>query len=476
MSVWEDRLFIAGEWVESKERTPNFNPYNNKLIANVCQATASDLEFATAAAYSAAADFYRLPRHAKARMCRLIAEGISARAEQFTQLITQESGKPLKYAGGEVERAITTFTLASHDALRFAGEVIPLDITERTENYIGHSIRMPLGPVAAISPFNFPLNLVAHKIAPALAVGCPVVLKPAPQTPLTALLLARVIEECGVPPGAVSVLPMAVKIAESMVQDERFGVLSFTGSAKVGWHLKAIAGRKRVLLELGGNAPAIVHSDADITDAVSRLVPGSFAAAGQVCIKAQRLFLHSSIYDKFMRQFIEATKSLAVGDPADPETVVGPLIDSKSADRIESWIAEAKADGASVILEGKRKGNILYPTVLTDVPPDAKCRTEEIFGPVVIVDRYDNFPDAINRANATAYGLQAAVFTFDTRIVEQASRELEYGGVIVNDSPMVRVDNYPYGGTKASGFGREGVRYAMEEFTEPRMIVQRTTF
>lgn len=467
-------ICVAGKWISTDKKRELRNPYNGDLIAQVSEASAEHLEMAVAAAENAAATFRMVPRYERARLCECIAAGIAARSDEFAELITRESGKPVQYSRGEVSRAITTFTIASQEALRFAGEVIPLDISAAGEPYSAVTYREPLGPVAAISPFNFPLNLVAHKIAPAFAVGCPVILKPAPQTPLTALLLAEVVTEAGAPEGALSVLPMDIETAEIMVRDDRLRILSFTGSAKVGWHLKAIAGKKHVLLELGGNAPAIVHYDADIAWAASQLAKSAFAAGGQVCIKAQRLLIHSKVYDSFQTEFTQATMALKVGDPNDADTVVGPLIDSASADRVQAWVAEAMAAGATALLHGGRDGNVLSPTILADVPTDAKCYREEIFGPVVSVEKYDDIADAIASANDTRYGLQASVFSFDTRIIDGVTRALRYGGVVVNDSPSVRVDNFPYGGMKDSGFGREGVRYTMQEFTETKVVVTRS--
>lgn len=467
-------IYVAGHWVDTHEKVTIYSPWDNSVAGTTSLATEAELETATAAAHKAAADFRHTRRHTRSYYCQAIADGIRNRADEFAQLITAESGKPIQYARGEVTRAVMTFSIAADEALRLTGEVLPLDISTASSSFSGISHRIARGPVAAIAPFNFPLNLVAHKIAPALASGCPVVLKPAPQTPLTALMLAEVIEQSNVPPGIVSVLPMSVEAAEQMVRDERFRVLSFTGSAKVGWHLKSICGRKQALLELGGNAPAIVCKDADISHAVDRLIPGSYATAGQVCIKSQRLLIHESQYEHFLDAFVSSARSVKVGDPADPETVVGPVIDDASADRITSWIEEATQSGAQVISTGERSGRMIHPTILLNVPPGSKCATEEIFGPVVTVEAFADIDEAIARANTTNYGLQASLFTFDTRVVEKATLGLDYGGIIINDSPMVRVDNYPYGGTKQSGLGREGVRYAMEEFTEPKVIVSRS--
>lgn len=466
-------LFLAGEYVETTKTDEVLNPWDNQLVGLVCLAENDQLETATAAAVNAAAGFFRLPRHEKSKICRRVAAGIESAAEELAALITRESGKPIHYARGEVSRAVITFNLAADEALRFIGEALPLDISKAGEGLVGNGHRVPRGSVAAISPFNFPLNLVAHKIAPALAVGCPVILKPAPQTPLTALRLANILHDAGVPTGAVSVLPMSNETAERMVRDDRMGVLSFTGSAKVGWHLKSISGHKQVLLELGGNAPAIVHEDADLDDAAKKLATASFAAAGQVCIKAQRLLVHRAIYDEFQVKLLAETEKLGVGDPANPDTVVGPLIDEKSADRILEWVAEARAAGAKMLCGGTREGNVVWPILLEDTPPHLKCSNEEIFGPVTTLQPYDSIDEAITIANNTRYGLQAGIFTFDVRVIDRAAAGLEYGGIIINDSPMIRVDNFPYGGTKDSGLGREGVRYAMEEFTQWKVIIRR---
>lgn len=431
------------------------------------------LERAIDAAAAVSREQFRLPRYKKSEQCQKVAEALAASKEEFAQLIVRESGKPLQYARGEVDRAVITFKLAASEAMTFVGEQLPLEISPAGEGLTGYTERVPMGPVAAIAPFNFPLNLVAHKIAPALAVGVPIILKPARQTPLTALRLAEVIHEAGVLPGSVSVMPMNDELAEALVKDDHLGVFSFTGSAKVGWFLKPRAGRKRVLLELGGNAPAIVHTDADFGWAVQRLSAAGFAAAGQVCIKAQRIYIQQSRYAEFRDKYVAAARELPVGDPSDPATVVGPLIDSAAADRVMQWVAEAADAGAKVLTGHTRKGNVVHPTVLEHVPPDHHCAREEIFGPVVLLQPYENVEEAIRLANASDYGLQAALFTFDTRMMDEMADGLDFGGVIINDSPMVRLDNYPYGGAKYSGIGREGVRYTMEEYTQPKAIIRR---
>jgi acyl-CoA reductase-like NAD-dependent aldehyde dehydrogenase len=333
--------------------------------------------------------------------------------------------------------------------------------------------RFPIGPIAAIAPFNFPLNLVAHKLAPAIAVGCPVVLKPPMQAPVTALKLAEICFEAGWPRAALSVVHAQPEVAERMATDERIRLLSFTGSAKVGWHLKAVAGRKRVVLELGGNAAAVVHEDAELEWAAERCAIGAFASAGQVCIKVQRLLVHRPVLDRFLERFLATTDALAIGDPLDEKTVIGAMIDTKEADRVMSWIDEATSAGATLLAGGGRNGNVIAPTVLQATTREMKVEREEVFGPVVTVTPYDDFGDALAAVNATEYGLQAGVFTHDVRRIWQAYRELEVGGVIANDYPTLRVDNFPYGGVKASGLGREGPAFAAEDMTEIRTLVLR---
>jgi glyceraldehyde-3-phosphate dehydrogenase (NADP+) len=412
-------------------------------------------------------------------LCRAIADRIQANAESIAQLITAESAKPLRFARAEVARAVSTFTLAAAEALRFPnGEILPLDVIASGEGYHGHFVRVPAGPVLGICPFNFPLNLVAHKVAPALAVGCPVVIKPAPQAPLTALYLGSFFldaaRETGSDPRLLQVAPLSVQTAQYLAESPAFALLSFTGSAAVGWHLKSTCGQKRITLELGGNAPAIVHSDADLHHAVTRCTLGAFASAGQVCIKVQRILVHRPIYADFRTALLDRAATVAVGDPADPNTIVGPVIDARSADRITTWVDEAIAEGASSLLLRRREGNTIWPVILEHVPPQSRIACEEVFGPVVTLEPYDTFDQAIALANSSPYGLQAGVFTSSLQLAHQAATDLEFGGVIINDVPMFRVDNFPYGGVKSSGLGREGVRYAMEDMTELRMIAHCT--
>ncbi len=470
-------FWVGGKWQKSGHKEEIRNPYNGEVVGVLHTATKDHLAAAIESAEKAFLESRNLPRYRRAEILSNIAAQIRQRKDEMTRLIVSEAGKPWQYAAGEVDRAISTFAIASEEAKRLSGEAIPMDWTPAGEGYWGVSKRFPVGPIAAISPFNFPINLVAHKVAPCLAAGCTMILKPPPQAPLTSLLLGEIIESAlssaKAPEGMVNILPCPVDVAEAMVTDERIKMLSFTGSAKVGWYLKSRAGKKRVLLELGGNAGAIVHDDADLDWAAQRLAVGAFAYAGQVCISVQRIYVQELVYDRFLARFLEAVKGLKVGDPMDPKTVVGPLIDKASADRVKSWIEEAKGKGAKVLMGGGRKENIIEPTVISNVTPDMKVNCEEVFGPVVTVSSYFDFHEAVQAVNGSVYGLQAGVFTKDTKRVMDAFQNLEVGGVIANDYPTFRVDHMPYGGMKDSGLGREGVKYAMEAMTEIKLLVMR---
>jgi len=391
--------------------------------------------------------------------------------EEFARTITTEAGKPITDARREVGRAIQTFSVASEEAKRIPGEIVPLDLTPGTDAYLGLVRRFPIGPVLGITPFNFPLNLVAHKVAPCLACGNPIVLKPAPQTPLTALLLGEVVLEAGLPAGALSVVPCDNTVAEHLVTHPGLKVLSFTGSASVGWMLKAKSGKKRVLLELGGNAGVIVEPDADLGIAAQRCVTGGFAYAGQTCIAVQRIYVHESVHDRFVAELLARVAQVKAGDPLEEATVVGPLIDEAAARRVEDWIAEAVAQGAKLLAGGKRSGPLVEATVLADVSPAMKVSCREVFGPVVTVNRYQRFEEAIQALNESDYGLQAGLFSRDVDRIFKAYRELDVGTVLANEVPTFRADHMPYGGVKDSGLGREGVRYAIEEMTEPKLLV-----
>jgi acyl-CoA reductase-like NAD-dependent aldehyde dehydrogenase len=449
-------IYVDGEFIDRPEASP------------------ADLERAIAAADRAFADYRRWPGHRRAALLEAISTGIAARRQPLADRIVAEARKPLQYARGEVDRAVQTFSFAADEARRLAGEVVAIDAAPGGEGRLGVVVRVPRGPVAAITPFNFPLNLVAHKLAPALACGATVVLKPSPDTPQTAVDLARIIHDAGAPPGVVNVVPCDTRDAGPLIEDPRLRVLSFTGSAPVGWALRARAGEKQVVLELGGNAAVIVMPDADLGAAIPRLVTAAFAYAGQICIKAQRIYAVGAIWDDLLARLIPAIEKQAiVGDPAREDVMVGPLIRVKDADRVDAWIREAVERGAKVLLGGRREGQTIWPTVLTDVPRDAKVSCEEVFGPVLVVDRARDLADAVTRVNDSPYGLQAGIYTNDHAALMQAFDSLDVGSVIHNDVPIFRVDQMPYGGSKRSGIGREGPRYAIEEMTEPRLLVMR---
>jgi len=464
-------LPIAGELRATKAAEPVVNPYDGSVVATIGVGTSADMNDAIGAAVKAYEEFRRWPRFKRKEVLLGIARLLRERRDSFIDRMIAESGKPRTYSGIEVDRAISTFTLAAEEATRFGGEVIPLDLSAATVGYTSIVQRFPIGVVGAISPFNFPLNLVAHKLAPAIAVGNSVVLKPPPQAPLSALGLAELCYEAGLPRAALSVIHCEIPVAEELATDERIALLSFTGSAKVGWHLKSVAGKKKVLLELGGNAAAVVAADADLAWAAKRCALGSFAQAGQVCIKVQRIFVERPVYEGFAKLYRQETDALGVGDPLLPSTVVGPMIDTANADRVEAWLAEALKEGAVAVRSAKRNGNVLGPTILTNTTPSMKVEREEVFGPVSTLAPVDSIDDAFARVNDTRYGLQAGVFTNDVRVIAKAFEELQVGGVIANDYPTLRVDNFPYGGVKDSGFGREGVRYAMEEMTDLKTLV-----
>lgn len=415
----------------------------------------------------------RLPAHARAKILLAVSEGLQKRREEFAALITEEVQKPLKEARREMDRAIFTFRWASEEAKRFGGEWLPLDLDANGEGRLAVVRRFPKGPCLLITPFNFPINLVAHKVAPAIAVGAPFLLKPAPQAPRCGKLLGELVREAGYPDEAFAVCPCGNDVAEALVKDDRFAVLSFTGSAAVGWKLKSIAGKKHVLLELGGNGSVIVGPDADLNWAAARCAWGAYYYSGQVCISVQRIFVHEKVYDQFKQLFLKNVAELKLGDPKDERTDVGPLIDDRSAERIEAWVGEAVAAGGRTVLAGKRQGRLIAPTLVEDVPAKCKLATEEAFGPVATIEKVPTLEDAFERAASGGYGLQAGVFTQNIRAVMDAWTRLPVGGVIVNDIPAYRSDAMPYGGNRDSGVGREGARYAMEEFTELRTLVLR---
>jgi acyl-CoA reductase-like NAD-dependent aldehyde dehydrogenase len=464
-------FLVDGKWIEEGDIVEVRAPYDGRVVGRVFQGTRAHAEAAIAASVKAFGTTRRLPAFERQRVLRRVVEGLTDRKEEFARTMAQEAGKPLKASRTEVDRAIFTFSVAAEESTRIYGEYLPLDWQEFTAGRWGIVRRFPLGPIAGITPFNFPLNLVAHKVAPAIAAGCTMIIKPAPQTPLTALLLAETVQAAGWPDGALNVLPLSNEDAGLLVADDRLKMISFTGSAAVGWQIKKNAGKKKVILELGGNAGVIVHSDADLAYAAERCVAGGFNYAGQSCISVQRILVERSVSGKFIDLLLEGVKKLKIGDPLDESCDLGPLIRESDAIRASDWIQEAVRGGARLLCGGQRQGPMLEPAVLTGTRSEMKVNCQEIFAPVVTVEPYDTFDEAVRQINNSPYGLQAGVFTRDVKLLFQAYEELEVGGVIAGDVPTFRIDNMPYGGVKESGLGREGLRYAIEEMTEPKLLV-----
>jgi len=463
-------VFIDGQWIENGPTAEIKSPYDGSRAGVVTLAGQPQIEQAIESSVRAFKATKQLPSFARQNVLRSISAKIAERREEFARTMALEAGKPIKTARAEVDRAIFTFSVAAEEAGRIGGEFLPLDLQEFTAGRWGIVRRFPVGPIAAITPFNFPLNLVAHKVAPAIASGCTVVLKPAPQTPLTALMLAEVVQESGWPAGGLNVIPTTNEDAALIVSDDRLKMLSFTGSSAVGWKLKATAGKKKVTLELGGNAAAIIHNDADLDFAAERCAVAGFSYSGQSCISVQRILVHKSVFDPFLQRFVERAKRLKSGDPLDESTDIGPLIRESDAERAVKWVQEAVAAGAKLIIGGGRKGSVVEPTILTNTRADMKVNCEEVFAPVKTVEPYGDFNDALARVNRSPYGLQAGLFTNDARLIFHAYEDLEVGGLMVGDVPTFRIDHMPYGGVKDSGLGREGLRYAIEEMTEPRLL------
>jgi acyl-CoA reductase-like NAD-dependent aldehyde dehydrogenase len=461
-------LFLAGEWVETGEWDEVRSPYSGEVVGTVARGTAEHARAAVDAAERALRT--PIPQHERAAILDRVAAALRERRDDFARVMSDEAGKPIKAARGEAGRAVETYIAAADAARTLTGEVVPMEASPAGEGKLAFTLRVPVGIVGANSPFNFPLNLVAHKLAPALAAGCPVVLKPAPATPLTALMLAEVTAEAGLPPGWLSVVcGPAQEIGDVLVDDPRVKALSFTGSGPVGWDLRRRAARKRVALELGNSTPMIVAADADLERAAAAAATYAFAYSGQACISLQRVFVHRDVHDAFVRLLIPKVEALVVGDPADEQTDVGPVINQASRDRILDWIASS---GGEVLTGGTLTDDgLIRPTVVASPADDSELACAEAFGPVCTVQPYDDLDDAIARANATPYGLQAGIFTRDISLALRAARELEFGGVIMNDAPSIRVDHMPYGGIKASGNTREGPRYAARELTEERLVV-----
>ncbi len=470
MTTSTKTFYIAGEWRTGQGTLEVKSPWDGTVVAELGVPTDADIEDAVASAVETFKESRHLPTYARAEALMHISRGIAERVDQIAEIVAREGGKPLKWSKVEVGRAVSTFRWASEEARRFGGEFLPLDTDQSLGSRAGIVRRFPFGPVIGISPFNFPVNLVAHKIAPALAVGAPIVIKPAGVTPLGALALAELFDQTELPKGMLSVLPISSERAQKLVEDHRFKKFTFTGSG-IGWKLKGLDPRKHVTLELGGNAGVIVHSDADLDNAAGRIAIGGYYQAGQSCISVQRVLVQSEVYDDFVARLVKQVESLKVGDPMDPTVDVGPLIEGGAVERVEAWVNEAVAQGAEILTGGRREGPLYYPTILANTTADMKVRCEEVFGPVITVQPYQTFEEALAEVNNTPYGLQAGVFTSSIERAMLAHRELEVGGVIVNDMSAFRADQMPYGGSKESGYGREGLRYAMEEMTEPRIMV-----
>jgi acyl-CoA reductase-like NAD-dependent aldehyde dehydrogenase len=467
--------YIAGQWLGqgTGETLPVRHKYTQELIAELPMATEAQMEQAMAAAEQGYQVMRKWSAEQRSNLLQTTAQLLEVQREWFAQLIVAEAGKPIEYARGEIQRCLITLRRSAEEALRFAGETVPIDFAAGTGR-TALTRRFPIGPIAAIAPFNFPLNLALHKLAPALAVGNSIVMKPSPYAPLTLLAFAKLIEQAGYPAGAVSVLVCDIPVAELMVRDERMKMLSFTGSPKVGWHLKGIAGRKKVTLELGGNAAVIVDETADLAQTAQTVARGAYLYAGQICISTQRIYVLDAVYDDFLPLFVQAIEALHTGDPSEEQTTVGPIIDEQHLSRIAKWVNEARQEGALLLAGGKiidLERRLYAPTLLTDTRPEMKVVGEEVFGPVAIIERMPDFQAALDATNHSQYGLQAGIFTNQFDHMKQAHEELEVGGVIINSIPGFRVDSMPYGGVKGSGFGREGIRYAMEDMTEPRLLV-----
>jgi glyceraldehyde-3-phosphate dehydrogenase (NADP+) len=465
-------IIVGSRSVDTTRPLVVSSPFDGAEVGATWLAGDAEYEAAADAAVSAAAAMAALPAHRRADILRAVAAGLVAEGEAVAQTLAGEAGKPLREARTEVDRARMTFEVAAEEARRIAGEWLPMDLAPHGEGRVAVTRRVPLGPVAAISPFNFPLNLAAHKLAPAIAAGNPIVLKPASKTPLSALTLGRLLVQAGVPAGAVSVLPMERALGDRLVTDPRFKLLTFTGSSSVGWGMKARAGRKRVILELGGNAGVVIDETADLALAVNRVAAGGFAFAGQSCISVQRVYVHRSRFEEFATSLVARVSALKVGDPRDETTDVGPMIDAGEVDRIDGWVREAIDRGARALTGGSKLQDAIYaPTVLTDVPEDASVCADEAFAPLVVLASFDRYEDALAAVNRSTYGLQAGVFTSSLERALLAFDTLEAGGILINDVPTYRIDHMPYGGVKDSGLGREGPRYTIQEMTELRLLV-----
>lgn len=464
-------FYCGGEWRSSDKNLDVTNPHNREVVGTTSFATKDDLEHATQAAVSAFEKTKKMQTYERAAVLQELADGLARREDEFVELMTKEAGKPIKDSRVEVQRGVFTLQTAVEEARRIGGETIPLDLMASSAGRFGFTRRFPIGPIAGISPFNFPLNLALHKVAPAIASGNPIVLKVPTHDPLTMLTFAQLIDETDLPKGAVSIMPMDREVGDKLVTDERFALLSFTGSPNVGWDMKSRAGKKRVVLELGGNAGVIVDRRSDVKLAAQRCRVGAFAYAGQVCISVQRIYVHEERKDEFIEALLDEIGKMNIGDPMDQSTDLGPMIDDKAASRTEEWIEAAKQQGAEVLCGGKADGRFFQPTVILNAPRDSFVCSREAFAPLVNVFTFNDFTEALTHINDSDFGLQAGVFTYSLEHALQAYETIDAGGVIINDVPTYRIDHMPYGGVKDSGLSREGLRYAIEDMTEPRLAV-----
>ena len=466
--------YLANDAVYANTDLEIYNKFSGQLATRVAMADKDTIDQAIEAANKASKAMAKMPAYQRQDILNHCVKRFSERAEELAQALCIEAGKPIKDARGEVTRLIDTFRIAAEESTRIYGEVIPMDISPRAQGYSGMWKRVPIGPCSFISPFNFPLNLAAHKVAPAIAAGCPFILKPASLTPIGAIIIGEVLAETSLPKGAFSILPCHRDGADLFTTDDRLKLLSFTGSPEVGWQLKAKAGKKPVVLELGGNAACIIDEGTDLNDAIPRIVFGAYYQSGQSCISVQRILIHSSLYEEAKAALTQQVSNLVMGDPSDENTFIGPMISEKEASRLDSWIQEASAAGANILCGGKRQGAMLEATLLENVSADMTLNQAEAFGPVAIISAFDDFDQALEEVNNSDFGLQAGIFTKDIYKAHKAWDELEVGGVVIGDVPSWRVDHMPYGGVKDSGLGREGIRYAIEDMTELRMMVLRT--
>jgi glyceraldehyde-3-phosphate dehydrogenase (NADP+) len=464
-------IYVAGEWQSSGEPLEVRNPFSGDLIGVTYQASRDQLEQAIVGAEKAFEITRQLPTYERIALLKAMAAGLKSRRDEVAQMISAEAGKPIRDAEVATDRGVFTLETAAEEAKRMEGEVIPLDLIPSSTGRSGMVRRFPIGPIAGISPFNFPLNLALHKIAPAIAAGNTIVLKPPSRDPLTMLLFAEVVDAAGVPKGAVSNLPMDRDVGDALVEDPRFKLLSFTGSPDVGWEMKRRAGMKKVVLELGGNAGVIVDADSDLDFAVNRIRVGAFAYSGQVCISVQRVFVVEEVYDRFREKLVDAVKTIKLGDPLDRTTDLGPMIDEKAVLRTQAWIDQATADGARVLTGGASEGTFFQPTIIENADPESMVCSKEAFAPLVTIAPVKSFGEAIRKLNDSEFGLQAGVFTNSLEKALVAYENIDVGGVMINDIPTYRIDHMPYGGVKASGLGREGLKYAIEDMTEPRLMV-----